>query len=536
MRRERSPCLADTYITGLISAQWPLAQCWRPLPRSRGFLGQNAAALIALLGVLIASGLGFWQWRRSQQATEALDRAKLQWEREKIGLEDQLTRERVNLEDRLTRERARLDDQQRADARRAKAEEAMQARLRQQMEDADSIGRQAIAYRRALVSELRNLKILDMSKPLDLEALYVQVQVREEEPSRYVAEDEIGKLAQGDPEQLLRLSQTRVVERVAQALAPEEALRRFNRIAVLGDPGAGKTTMLRHLAFRSARGELGEQLTLPVYIELRRFVDSGLADLLEFAAADWSERYGFTDARPYLEQELAAGRSALLLDGLDEVLGGDTIEAATVAYNRVTEEVARLATRFPGAPIAVTCRRASSGGSLTAFQTLEVLDFSWDQIQVFVSNWFAGDPAKGDGLRRALTGDLRMQTMAANPLILSLIAIVYDQELELSLSSARSFTTRCVEVLLKEWDAHRNIRRLPASPRPQAGPARTRSPGISTSAAGATSPSRNCWRWWPSSCRRSPCRPTTRPRSWTRSRRTTGCSRYRPRAGTASST
>ena len=137
-----------------------------------------------MLGVLIASGLGFWQWRRSQQATEALDRAKLQWEREKIGLEDQLTRERVNLEDRLTRERARLDDQQRADARRAKAEEAMQARLRQQMEDADSIGRQAIAYRRALVSELRNLKILDMSKPLDLEALYVQVQVREEEPSR----------------------------------------------------------------------------------------------------------------------------------------------------------------------------------------------------------------------------------------------------------------------------------------------------------------------------------------------------------------
>ena len=258
---------------------------------------------------------------------------------------------------------------------------------------------------------------------------------------------------------MLRLSQTRVVERVAQALAPEEALRRFNRIAVLGDPGAGKTTMLRHLAFRSARGELGEQLTLPVYIELRRSVDSGLADLLEFAAADWSERYGFTDARPYLEQELAAGRSALLLDGLDEVLGGDTIEAATVAYNRVTEEVARLATRFPGAPIAVTCRRAGWRGNLTAFQTLEVLDFSWDQIQVFVNNWFAGDPAKGDGLRRALTGDLRMQTMAANPLILSLIAIVYDQELELPERRAQLYH-RCVEVLLKEWDAHRNIRRF----------------------------------------------------------------------------
>jgi HEAT repeat protein len=335
----------------------------------------------------------------------------------------------------------------------------MQARLRADAEKADSMGRQALAYRQALIGELRNLKILDMTKPLDLEALYVQVRVREEEPLQYIRDEEIAKLAHGDPEQLLRLTQERLGERAVLALPPEEALRKFNRIAVLGDPGAGKTTMLRHLAFRSARGELVGGLVLPVYVELRRFVDSHFEDLLDFTSDEWNERYGFVDARPYLDQELSAGRSALLLDGLDEVLGGDTADAATAAYNRVSNEIDRLAIRFPKAPIAVTCRRAGWRGGLAAFQTLEVLDFSWDQIQIFLKNWFAAAPAKAEGLCRALAGNLRMQTMAANPLILSLVALVYERELELPERRAQLYN-RCVEVLLKEWDAHREIRRF----------------------------------------------------------------------------
>ena len=61
------------------------------------------------------------------------------------------------------------------------------------------------------------------------------------------------------------------------------------------------------------------------------------------------------------------GALTLLLDGLDEVLGGDTAEAASAAYNRVAREIDRLATRFPNAPIAVTCRRAGWRGKLPAF-------------------------------------------------------------------------------------------------------------------------------------------------------------------------
>ena len=270
---------------------------------THGFWQQNEAAFIVaaltgLLGVLIGTGVGFWQWRQSHRAKQELERTRLDWERQRLGLEHRMARERIAWE-----------EQQRVAARRAEAESAMQARLRTKAERADNIERQAIAYREALIGELRNLKILDMTKPLDLEALYVQLQVREEDPPLYLKDEDVATLASGDPEQLLRLSQVRLGERAALALTPEDAFRRFNRIAVLGDPGAGKTTMLRHLAFRIAREEFAGSVVLPIYIELRRFIDSGRTDLLDFAVSEWNERYGFLGAIEYLEQELAAGRA-----------------------------------------------------------------------------------------------------------------------------------------------------------------------------------------------------------------------------------
>ncbi|WP_157253353.1 hypothetical protein [Nonomuraea typhae] len=55
----------------------------------------------------------------------------------------------------------------------------------------------ALEERAALVAALRHLKILDMSQPLDLENLYVQVRLREEEPPPYLRGLVSGGDAQG---------------------------------------------------------------------------------------------------------------------------------------------------------------------------------------------------------------------------------------------------------------------------------------------------------------------------------------------------
>jgi HEAT repeat protein len=291
-----------------------------------------------------------------------------------------------------------------------------------------------------------------------LEDIYVQVRVRQEEPLRYAKEEEMTPLAAGEPTELLRQSQRHLVERATTAMPPEDALAEFRRIVVLGDPGAGKTTMLRYLALKMAKGKLSNLPDLPIYVELRRFVDSKMDSLLDFVALDWAERYGFPESRSYLQEQLEQGKAVLLLDGLDEVLSGATPEEAKDAYKRVVDEVNRLDSLLLEAPIALTCRKAGWRGGLTTFQSLEVLDFSWQQIQDFVNNWFKTDTAKAQGLQQALAGNLRMQTLAANPLILALIAIVYQKDLELPERRAELYS-RCLEVLLREWDAHRDIKR-----------------------------------------------------------------------------
>ncbi len=127
-------------------------------------------------------------------------------------------------------------------------------------------------------------------------------------------------------------------------------------------------------------------------------------------------------------------------------------------YNSLTDRIDQLATRFHKAPIVVTYRRAWRGVS-NRFQPLELLNFSWGQIQEFVKKWFESDPNKAEKLLEDLAGNLRMQTLAENPLILSVIAIVYQQDLKLPQRRAELYR-RCAELLLQEWDDRRGVERF----------------------------------------------------------------------------
>ncbi|MBD1833280.1 NACHT domain-containing protein [Cyanobacteria bacterium FACHB-472] len=317
------------------------------------------------------------------------------------------------------------------------------------------------AYREKLKDELSHLSISDLPNVpsyLNLES-YVDLQVREEETLRYAKDEEMVALAAEEPSEQLRRSQVHIAKLAEVALAPEDALVKFRRMVVLGDPGAGKTTMERYLALQMVKQTEPKLPYLPVYVELKKFVESKKNDLLDFIADEWEKRYRFPNAHSNLEQQLDDGKVALLLDGLDEVLGGGTQEEAQAAYKRVADEINRVATLFSAAPIAVTCRKAGWRRGLKRFQTLEVLDFSWEQIQEFVKLRFKSNPDKAEGLRQALEKNLRMQRLAANPLILSLIAIVYQEDLELPERRAELYK-RCLKVLLEEWDSHRDIKRF----------------------------------------------------------------------------
>ncbi|MEV6300036.1 NACHT domain-containing protein [Actinoplanes sp. NPDC051861] len=412
-----------------------------PVMQSPEVVAAIIGGAVALIGIAVGAVVGLLQWKKSQK------------------FQRQLERERADYEDSLARERAKSDTE-RATAAAAEAEaEAERAMARRLALEADDRERAALAYRESLVRELKALRVLDMAKSLDLNALYVQVRIREGDSRRYLPDEEIERLAVGHPAALLAATAERTIAKHSDAVRPEDALAQHQHIVVLGDPGAGKTTMLKHLAFRMCREENSGLPALPVFVELRRFIDSGLSDILEFAVQECERRYGFFGAKAYLEERLEAGDAALLFDGLDEVLGGSDAEQAGDAYRKAAAEIERVCARYSKAAIAVTCRRAGFSGGLDRFVILEVLDFTWDQSRRFLQNWFAGREKAFRDLVNSLHRNVRMKTLAANPLILSLIAIVYERDLELPERRAELYK-RCVEVLLMEWDSRRGIRRF----------------------------------------------------------------------------
>ncbi len=405
-------------------------------------------ALIGLVGVCLTVVFGYVQWRKSQSATASLDSSQREWDRERLQLEHELALER----DQATHQ-ADEDD------RLAAEEQQLSAARMQAAETAQTLVEQTSTYRSRLVQALRNVRILDMARPLDLQDLYVQVRVREEARRRYstneVQTQGSDQSSDDDPEALLARFDETTPWRDQGALSPEEALAKHHRVAFLGDPGAGKTTLLRYLALSYANSNT----RVPVYVELRRFVDADQDSLLEFACADCATRYGFSMSAQALESAFHSGEAIMLLDGLDETLGGDSFESAQNAYHSVAAEIDRFVARYPRVGVAVTCRRAGWQGELESFTVLEVLDFAWPEVQRFVRRWFGHDRVKAEGLKATLSRNVRMRSLAANPLLLSLICIVYERELELPERRAELYN-RCIEVLLREWDAHRGIKRF----------------------------------------------------------------------------
>ena len=327
------------------------------------------------------------------------------------------------------------------------------------------------AYRRALHADPRisRLQILDMSRPLEVTSVYVRVRVHEEARLRYEVDPQLRHLEGGrDPNAMLQASRMYMEKRASTAIDPDEALRKYWRCAILGDPGAGKTTLLKYLALKAADKQLTDLPDLPIHIELNAFAaNTEYQDLLDFAAHTWDERYAFlkTDARAYMDKMLSEGKALLLLDALDEAAIGEQTEVADASYQRVCDAIMRVTTRYPDAPIVVTARKAGYQRhmSLTGFTELEVLDFRQEDIEQFVSRWFTctGDAqgeSKAADLNARLRRNSRISALAANPLLLSLIALVYEAQLDLPDRRADLYR-RCVDVLLSEWDAKRNIRR-----------------------------------------------------------------------------
>ena len=234
-------------------------------------------------------------------------------------------------------------------------------------------------------------------------------------------------------------------------------LKNNKKIVIMGDPGAGKTTMLQYLALTFARAMRNQSFDsdasditeeqaainsarhairtdfgfskypLPILVFLNRFR----------SVLEWDESRSILDAiqeelrsndilrgipEGFFENYLERGRCIFFFDAFDEL-------GTKEARDAIAKRVGDLATAAPqGNAFVVTSRIIGYEGQLNeyGFQTVTVQPLSPDLTKNLIRKWYdaLGEPLLAEDLVRSMAENPRLAELAVNPMLLSLIVLV----------------------------------------------------------------------------------------------------------------
>ncbi len=265
------------------------------------------------------------------------------------------------------------------------------------------------------------------------------------------------------------------------SLVSEFVAQHLNAV-ILGDPGSGKSTFLRHftwaLACRgldqfSATTELfgwnSERRVLPMILPLRtlsrRIATDGAHPATVFSTLrDEMHACCMHQVDDLLSAALANGSALVLLDGLDEV--PLEVQPGQSASRRETLQAVREFVQLHAhAQVVLTCRiRAfdDSSREFLGWPVKTLAPFTLGQVRHFVRAWYQElvgkaqiTPAQAEQLSAALIDAIvnspKLRTMAETPLLLTMMALVLFNKGELPRDRPQLYE-RILELLLGQWD------------------------------------------------------------------------------------
>ncbi|MBH8576917.1 NACHT domain-containing NTPase [Nostocaceae cyanobacterium CENA369] len=295
------------------------------------------------------------------------------------------------------------------------------------------------------------MRVLDMEQPIGLASIYTSVNILEKVTGRQRLKiaDLFERCGAEDVE---RFGLTPIKEQRIDGL---EAVAQHKKLMVLGKPGAGKTTFLKRLAMLCVEQHF-QAHRVPIFITLKAFAEtSGRPSLWEYLPQSFALHQTANPPAELitkLQVILEEGQALILLDGLDEVRDIDS--------QRIIDEIQRFATQFHLNQFVMTCRIAAREYTFEQFTEVEVADFDDDQIFDFVTKWFTTkqDPIKAETFIQKLETDKRIRELATNPLLLTLLCLVFEDAADFPTNRSELYEEG-LDVLLKKWDAKRNIER-----------------------------------------------------------------------------
>ncbi|MEQ8465061.1 NACHT domain-containing protein [Coleofasciculus sp. E1-EBD-02] len=273
---------------------------------------------------------------------------------------------------------------------------------------------------------------------------------------------------------------------------------RQKKVVLLGAPGSGKTTLMSYFAVMLAqqnyvltdfaavdnldppqpplkRGEIGELHRdsgnnvlglnttidwLPILIKIRDLARQPEISILDYVR-QFAEDTMAVKPLPegFFKYWLEDGRALILLDGLDEV-------AEEGKRYQVVRRIENFLGQYKQNRAIITSRLA--GYKRDFFKTQEfphyqLQPFNDDQIEEFINRWYDSrvpDKAQAErrkqSLRTALSDNPRIQLLARNPLLLTIIALIHRYQAHLPKERYKLYD-KAVETLLTSWDANKEL-------------------------------------------------------------------------------
>jgi predicted MPP superfamily phosphohydrolase/energy-coupling factor transporter ATP-binding protein EcfA2 len=252
-----------------------------------------------------------------------------------------------------------------------------------------------------------------------------------------------------------------------------QQLRGGRRIALLGEPGSGKTTLCRYLlALFAGETELADVTLpfpspIPILLPLRSLKlgaeqPPALIDVMRTQARD---HLSLSLPEGFFERALESGRAIVLVDGLDEV--GDDATRETVRdqlvglaihHRRIGLLVTSRPTGYDKTPLAT--ERPHTVHTARTFDELRIDPLDEEQQEAFCHAWYrlrepddVNEREQGAArLIAALAAEPSARELARNPLLLTLIALIHRSEARLPGRRVKLYDA-CVRCLLETWPA-----------------------------------------------------------------------------------